>query len=474
MIVMTPSRRGFTILELLIATLISLMVMGATVTLFGVVGDRITSGRAMIETNDRIRAAQNLLRLDLVGRTSSMFPWEQPGAGNGYFEIVKGPYRDQFQKTDANGNLLDTMTGYTRDALLFTTRSKDRPFVGRFNGTTVESNVAEVAWFLQPMINTQGTLVTIANPNLLNNPSAPPIQLYALYRRMLLVAPGVTMPSSANSANNWANYFDSYDVSAHLDFSNPNGRANLIPNSLQDLTYRENRFAHDYTAAPPSGAFPVVFPNLVLGANTTPTNISSLTPFPQSDPRYGEDVVLTNVVSFDIKVWDPQAVVKSDGTVAPIHPLVPSDVGYNANTATTINSLQAGAYVDLFYNYNPQTNSVPGTATSYFAGPAYGSGVNSYLDATNPKARDQNGLAVATFDNWCSGYEYYLNANAPIGRSVNGFDNDGQNGVGDPGERASSPPYPVPLRGVQINLRVYEPSSRQVREATVDESFLPD
>ncbi len=152
-------RRGFSILELLIATLISLMIMAATVTLFGVVGDRISSGRAIIETNDRVRAAQNLLRTDILGRTGSMFPWEQPGAGNGYFEIVKGPYRDQYPNTD-------TMTGYTRNALLFTTRSKDRPFVGRFNGSSIESSTAEVAWFLQPMINTQGSLVTITNPNL--------------------------------------------------------------------------------------------------------------------------------------------------------------------------------------------------------------------------------------------------------------------------------------------------------------------
>ncbi len=57
---------------------------------------------------------------------------------------------------------------------------------------------------------------------------------------------------------------------------------------------------------------------------------------------------------------------------------------------------------------------------------------------------------------------------------MNGFDNDGVNGVGDPGERVSSPPYPVPLRGVQVNLRVYEPASRQMREVTIDESFLAD
>ncbi len=35
-------------------------------------------------------------------------------------------------------------------------------------------------------------------------------------------------------------------------------------------------------------------------------------------------------------------------------------------------------------------------------------------------------------------------------------------------------PYPFPLRGVQITLRVYEPDTRQVREVTVVQDFLPD
>jgi hypothetical protein len=41
------------------------------------------------------------------------------------------------------------------------------------------------------------------------------------------------------------------------------------------------------------------------------------------------------------------------------------------------------------------------------------------------------------------------------------------NGPDDPGERETSPPYPYPLLGVQVKLRVYEPESRQIRETTV-------
>ncbi len=35
------------------------------------------------------------------------------------------------------------------------------------------------------------------------------------------------------------------------------------------------------------------------------------------------------------------------------------------------------------------------------------------------------------------------------------------------------PPYPYPLRGVQIKIRVYEPNSKLVREVTVEETFVP-
>jgi KaiC/GvpD/RAD55 family RecA-like ATPase len=46
---------------------------------------------------------------------------------------------------------------------------------------------------------------------------------------------------------------------------------------------------------------------------------------------------------------------------------------------------------------------------------------------------------------------------------------------GDPtkGENETSPPYPVPLRGIQVKIRVFEPDSRQVREVTVVQDFLP-
>jgi hypothetical protein len=39
-------------------------------------------------------------------------------------------------------------------------------------------------------------------------------------------------------------------------------------------------------------------------------------------------------------------------------------------------------------------------------------------------------------------------------------------------EKLTWPPYPAPLRGIQVKIRVYEPDSRQVREVTVTQSFF--
>jgi prepilin-type N-terminal cleavage/methylation domain-containing protein len=417
-------RQGFTLVELLAATLISLLVMAATVTLFGVVGDKISYGRSSIELSDRLRAAQFRLRSDLRGATAEMLPWDRPERGDGYFEILKVPGRDS--QPSANNTLL----GYTQDALLFTTRSKDLPFVGRFGNTTIESQMAEVVWFLQPTLNSQG------------QPLTPPT--YTLYRRQLLVIPAANF--GAGSA---LNFYDSYDISAHPNKSGDPTQVTMIANSLTDLTYRDNRFGH----------FLLLPASVALASFPYPVQAAMLAGFlgsgPNASVRFGEDVVLTNVLSFDVKVWDPGAAVEvsADG----VTPLVPSDPGWSA--ANIGNGIALGAYVDLNYN-GGFINGSP----SLFAGPYYGLGQKSLL------AAPVGGLA--TYDTWSAGYEFAFNG--VTGTVVNGFDDDGNNGVDDPNERQTCPPYPVPLRGVQVKIRVYEPSSRQVREVTVDETFLPD
>jgi hypothetical protein len=479
-------------MELLVATTISIMLMAATVTLFGVVGDKVNAGRAMIETGDRLRATRNRLSADLRGATASFLPWEQASSGSGYFEVVKGPAPNN---RDANPN--STLVGYTQDVLMLTTRSRDVPFTGRFLNpssgslTTIESQVAEVAWYMQPTFNAQGQQQFIVDAQGNKSP------LSTLYRRQFLVIPSpvpATPPTGTLHPLLW--FYDNYDISAH-----PDGNGNMIANSLADLSYREFRFAHNnFSANRPAPYLVLAPPNPDPKVVASGTNYDSyadgLMPFqplyspngagnPVGSQRYGEDVALTNVLSFDVKVWDPGAEVQVD---AAGHPLVPSDPGYDRTFRTQhFNPAQYGAYVDLNFASTKRigNDSTDGKGSlintpdpvppSYFAGGYYGSGgLKSGLavGATNTQG-------FATFDSWSQGYEYYNStmAAANYNKANNGFDNDpspGANGVNDAGERLTSPPYPVPLRGVQIKIRVYEPTSRLVREVTVTETFLPD
>ena len=40
-------------------------------------------------------------------------------------------------------------------------------------------------------------------------------------------------------------------------------------------------------------------------------------------------------------------------------------------------------------------------------------------------------------------------------------------------ERTNPPPYAIPLRGIQVKIRAFEPDTKQIREVTVEQDFLP-
>jgi hypothetical protein len=44
--------------------------------------------------------------------------------------------------------------------------------------------------------------------------------------------------------------------------------------------------------------------------------------------------------------------------------------------------------------------------------------------------------------------------------------------IDDVDEWETRPPYPYPLRGIEVRIRCYEPSSRQVRQMTIRHSFV--
>jgi hypothetical protein len=57
--------------------------------------------------------------------------------------------------------------------------------------------------------------------------------------------------------------------------------------------------------------------------------------------------------------------------------------------------------------------------------------------------------------------------------NASGLSTTGTCNAGDVSLQITSPPYPRPLRGIQVKIRVMEPDSRQIREVTVEQEFLP-
>ncbi len=54
---------------------------------------------------------------------------------------------------------------------------------------------------------------------------------------------------------------------------------------------------------------------------------------------------------------------------------------------------------------------------------------------------------------------------------TNGLDDDTANGPDDLYEKETSPPYPYPLKGLRVTIRMYEPDTRQVKQTSHEMSF---
>ena len=419
-------RAGMTLVEMLVATAATLMLMGAVAQVFSVFGSAVTNSRSIIEQDNRLRTVAWRLRTDLAGATARTLPPLSAAEGEGYFEVIEGPLNDQ---TAAIGTTI--LGADTDDVLLFTTRNSETPFLGKADMAMIESPTAEVAWFV-------GVTPVTSNP-----------ATYTLYRRQLLVVgyAGFTPFAANNNTTNfttWNAFYDAYDISARRE------GALLVPNTLADLTRREARFLHNPAGITNGTGFPYA----VTAAAPGRIFDASL-----SSPRVGEDVVLDNVLTFDVRVFDPAAPVSISGDSA----AVPGDTGFVAGSATA-----NGCYVDLG---NGTLTAGPSGVVPRFGSTARGNYRGQVF-----------GLANGTvWDTWSTHYESNgvdEDGGSGVDQGSNGLDDTVgshvQNGsVDEPEEQETSPPYPFPLRGIEVRIRVYEPSSRQVRQVTVRHAFVP-
>lgn len=548
---------------MLVAMAVTLLMMGAVVNLFANVSASVNNNTAKMEQSARLRTARQVLENDLAGATCPPYPWREPGEDVGYFEIVEGVHSESnpsfwvrdlnndgqlLQNDDvdlANGTTLDPATsilprnnlvrdydgngavddsdrqahfqhpnslrpggiGDYDDILSMTVRSEDKPFVGRaivetppesgtFNTVTIESDLAEVIWY------------AVENPpdNSLGEPG-----MRTIYRRVLLIAPwlpevdlrGVGYGGlSETLASRPISFFGRFDVSARY-VGEPATDGRWVPNTLGDLTKRENRFAH-------AGSYPPLFIDRNWSATrnyphaidesairfiinpqdqVAAEDINSISPLRPFAPvpgsglpdRTGQDVMLGDVLTWDLRVYDPGAplIPNTAGTAV----LEPSDPGWRLLPPNQ-NPVGYGAFVDLGWNY-----SGPGVALLTW-NPIAGEPRLLFADAhrvawhpARPTAPGTLGYP-AVFDAWSLHYERdnldqdndETTSNTPrqIDEGINGFDDDNANGVDDILERETAPPYDTPLRGMQARIRIYERNARSIRSATVTKNFVPE
>jgi hypothetical protein len=559
------NRRAMTLVEMLVGMAITLVMMAAVVNLFANISEGVRNRRATMEVAANLRIARTRLFNDLAGATCLKYPKDafgwmpQPDVNNppdGYFEIVEGrfadensggefdpatslvpssnlPYNDKGEPLDPNIVTDGGGLGDYDDVLAMTVESESERFRGRGRGLepggnptnignppnytdgdwvdmTISSPVAEVVWF---------AVQTPRRDDPRYRPEMGEPGLRRIYRRTLLVAPWYGTATVQNSGppvtgsdplldvsglttyqaqvEQLRRFQETYDISARLE----NGR--IVPNTLADLSRRENRFAHaPNDSITPASTFPHQFPyNIGNVANyyrpdaetVDADNFGSLRRL--TGERQNEDLVLDNVLAFDVQVFDPGApLFNISGTIIPPS----SSNAFVANASNTGSITGFGAYVDLGWNNNGDYNySTLPAALSNSPAPLFQQERRVGWHPALPTDYRGN---PSVYDTWTTYYESdrvnqdmdfsdATGTNENIDEGTNGLDDPNPtlsgnplhvnppgdyaaNGPDDPLERETSPPYPYALRGVQVKLRIYEPESRQIRETTVTRNLI--
>jgi prepilin-type N-terminal cleavage/methylation domain-containing protein len=507
------ARQAFTLVEMLVAMALTLILVVAISEFYAFLGETVRDGRASIEIQGQLRGASQRLKMDLDLVTLPIVPCADDGCAPGYFVIAEGRGNDW----DANGNgqldelddldsdgmpeLIEdggtNLLGDVDDLLAFTARAAESPWTGttivvevatgahdpgtvngEFQVRMETSQVAEIAWwtsFNDGAGSSAGTW-DFAEPR-------------SIHRRVLLIRPDLNRvhPSDPNGmttvpyfvrlpATNDAESLDAYlslmqscDVSIrYVGRDSGNSHAYFAANSLGDLTRREFRFMNVW------GAFPNrldLNPHYLGGSSQTrgdPSNSYSQYRWVLGGDRRGEDVALSSALAFDVRVFDPTAPLVADHANDPKVAVQAGDPGWNRVAAHT--PIGQGAFVDLHY----------GRYSNLVTQSLFSDQMNLKCLLDDPS----NSSRPVFYDTWARSYEkdgdnqdgdVDANTASPlIDEASNGLDDDGQNGVDDAGERETEPPYPYPLRGIEVTIRIYEPGTRQARQATIGADFQPE
>lgn len=589
------ARGGFTLLEVLIATAVTLIMMISLAQIFKIIGDSMQQGRSVLQLNNQLRNVVYRLRSDLDHLTVIPVPPIDPSTGQGYLQIFDGSITDytagmtfsaagSFDQASRFGDVDDILMGTVRAGDVWFTgkvpryiiekRAPVRDVPADFEMVSIASQHAEVAVFLQPLVT------SLNNPNrdpavFLNSPQGAvdfedndmfpnfPDGFRLHYRTLLIrpdlnlttdttisdlsstapagTLPGGVMDKSGGGTVNWtiaqqwsglpsplcdmALAHQQCDLSMRRVFGTGGGGFDFVAaNSLQDVVDPDNRFAHAQVPLPNSVSttMPVLAlgrslsitsdPNGTLGTSNFQVGSGFLHPaFVLMGNRAGEDMLASDILAFDIKLFDSEVSLISSANGDLV--LSPNDPGYasivNGGTVVAV-----GEYVDLawakkmfdHFGVSPNNNrlsSLSGFSTgSTFtealrkSGNIYGLGTNLHLLQptydTYTTRYEGDGVVQAQLDGR-TGVCRINGAVALYGASGNdssnlstvdawrtaadmgtdGIDNGNSfAGVDDPSEMETSPPFPMPLRGLKISVRMEDPATRQVKQMSAAKEFV--
>lgn len=359
-------QRGFTLLEVMIATAITLLMMISMVQVFKVISDSMKQGRAALQMNNSLRSVTTRLRQDLASLTVRVDPPSDANSGGGYFMYFDGSMTDYTASLFAGDAPRSNRFGDTDDIMMFTARAGagawfsgqipryiiDPPTPGNPPDPTpvvITSQLAEIAVFARP-VRSPATPVT-QNFDDLDGNHFP--DTFRLHYRVLLIRPDLntvgttavrtlpvlSIPSANDTPTTMATYFGNCDLSMRRVYDGNAAVNDLIAaNSLEDLANPANRFAHyqyrldtlgttgsctmpllvldpipnTELTATSGGIYPDPDPALVpaqlLGASGNYLNPAYVLGFVNAD-RTGEDVIANNLLAFDVKGYDPGAPV---------------------------------------------------------------------------------------------------------------------------------------------------------------------
>lgn len=457
---------GYTLMEILVSIALIMVLMAAMSRLFAEIGREINNTQKVMLMSGGIRNTTAMLSRDLSYLSAPLSPPGKYGDNIGYFCFIEGRYpivANSFRAITETGAVDNTAID-NDDILMFTVKAPlDSPFRGLLGGSVYESTDAEIIWFVRG--NTLYRRVLLIVPD-------------EVLQAAIDFLPAA-VKAEVKEGKGFYRYFD-VSAHVVQEGSGTNATYKVVANTLDDLTRRERRFAHAGLSFPSDIhknnanyllGMPTLQENSAMGGSwawdigksiasqydrilgnsgdlTALTYRSGLSgtgtdfweepnPWDEVDPttgllipatvletysgiyatRPGEDVVLTNVIGFDVKIWD-------DATAS---------------------------YVDLGTTGTNFTNvSFPNSS---------GTGIN----------------LLGVYDTWTDRYERYAQSGAGsnrIGKGLNQLDDDGDGFIDNMEEWEYPPPYMQPLRSVQVTIRVCDGLNRKhIRQMTIVVDF---